>query len=128
MIKNDPIELHIDVTGSITGEKYLGIFKVRPLISLGKRIRLDELRREFLGDAQASGAGNEAVTIASMTAKVAVHLVEAPTWWGTNGLEIIDPEPLKEIFEKIIELEEQKMQKTTSDGAKAAEALKEKLG
>lgn len=127
MFKNDPVEIHLDVVGSITGERYVGIFKVRPLLSMQGRLKLDELRRQYLGIQSTESVSDDAANIAFMTAKIAVHVTESPAWWTNQGLNVIDTEPMSELFDKIFELEKSKTKKVESDGDKAAEVVKEKM-
>lgn len=116
MANPNEAQFTISVTGDITGEKWMGLFKVKIRLSHRDYMTKDKLRRDFLGD-HPEAASERASTSAEILSQLAVRIVEAPTWWAAsnNGLDLADDTVILEIYKSAIKAE-----------TDAAEALKKK--
>lgn len=124
MVINDPKSFSVDVEGKFTKTKYMGVFKVRPLLSHRDKLRREEIRRQLVGTFS-EGASEDAFRIATVFSKIWAHLVEAPSWWkdAGNGIDLLDEEPVEAVISKLIEYELEITGQITQDGEKAKEEL-----
>jgi hypothetical protein len=124
MILNDPKTFVVDVEGSITKQRFQGLFKVRPLLSHRDKLRRDELKRSLIG-AQPDATSVNAMRISEIFSKIWAHTVEAPSWWkdAGNGLDLIDEEPVVAVIDKIVELEQELLGTLTKAGEEAKATL-----
>jgi hypothetical protein len=105
-----PEEFKLDVVGA-SGENYKGVFRIKAQLTYRDALRMDQLRRELIGS-NAESVSLEAADIAHVLSKIQVHLVATedkplPSWWkdSKGGLDLVDPEPLKALYEKVVEIE-----------------------
>ena len=126
MILNDPKSFTINVKGTTTQQDYNGVFKVRLLLSHRQKLQKDEARRGLLG-AQPDQASMDAMKTAVIFSTVWAHLLEAPGWWkdANNGIDLLDDEPVGEVYDKIVALQEEAFGTVEKEGEKAKEAIKE---
>jgi hypothetical protein len=124
MVLNDPKSFSIDVEGSTTKQKYIGIFKVRPLLSHRQKLQKDESKRQLLGTLPET-ATIDAMKTALIFSKVWAHLIEAPSWWkeAANGIDLLDDEPVGMVYDKIIDIETEITGNLEKDGEKAKTEL-----
>lgn len=115
----------ISVIGEVTGEKWLGIFKVKVRLSHRDYIAKDKIRREFLGP-HPEGASERAVTSAEILSQLAVRIIEAPAWWAAsnNGLDLNDDAVILEIYNAAIKAETDTAEALKKKAAEAEAELK----
>lgn len=91
----------INVT-TAAGENFAGNFTVRKRLSHMQSLRRDELRRELLG-AKPESAPQEMRENAYILSTCAAYVKNAPKWWteNGNGTELVDIEPVAEVFKEI---------------------------
>lgn len=114
----------INVTAA-SGESYAGTFRVRKRLSHGQTLRRDELRRELLGS-RGESAPESMLKNAFILSTCAAYVIEGPRWWNenSNGLDLLDEEPIAEVFSQISKVITAVNEELDAKGKKAAEALK----
>lgn len=121
---NEPVEVAINVDGDVTGEKYRGVFKIRPRLSHRDTLLRDQFRRDLLGkDAEMADAN--AVNIAEVFSKIWAHTVDAPIFWkdSNRGLELLDESPVVEIYKAIVAKEKEFVDALKKAGDEATKDL-----
>jgi hypothetical protein len=115
----------ISVDGSKTGEKWVGNFTAKVLLSQADELAIDRRRRELLGPG-AQDASPVAVQRATIFAELFVRLTAAPEWWkATNGgLDLIDDEPVAAVYNATQLAEQERLKAIQEKAAKAQEALR----
>jgi hypothetical protein len=101
-----------------------GRFKIKTRLSNRDSLKLDEIRRSLLGEK--SDMANENINgLASVLAKIAVNVVESPSWWkdSNNGLDLDEQGPVMDVFEAVLKAEKD----YADDLKKKAEAAKSVL-
>jgi hypothetical protein len=101
-----------------------GRFKIKTRLSNRDSLKLDEIRRSLLGEK--SDMANENINgLASVLAKIAVNVVESPSWWkdSNNGLDLEEQGPVMDVFEAVLKAEKD----YADDLKKKAEAAKSVL-
>lgn len=90
-----------DIIGDSTGELFKGPFVVKTKLSYEDLLRLDRLRRDFLGGTHQENASVMAMNIANALADLAVRIVESPSWWPEygNGFNLKDDNVLQTIYD-----------------------------
>jgi hypothetical protein len=106
-----------------SGDSYVGTFKIRKRLSHAQNLRKDALRRELLGDSPAA-ATQDVLMSSLILATCQAHIIESPNWWSKSngGLDLLDQEPLVEVFNKINEAQQKEAEGLQT---KAEEAVKE---
>lgn len=124
---NVPVEFSINVPGEVTGDNWKGVFKAKPRLSHRDTLLQDQFRRDLLGP-KADAAGQAATANSLIFSKIWVHLTEAPSWWkdAGNGVDLLDEAPVVAIYDNIIRIEKEAIDKVKKDAEKAAEDLKPK--
>lgn len=114
----------INVTAA-SGENYAGTFKVRKRLSHMQTLRRDELRRELLGT-KPEAAPPILQQNAYILSTCAAYVVDGPSWWtsNSNGLDLLDEEPVAAVFAEIGKIIEEVNKELEGKAQKAAEALK----
>ncbi len=114
----------VDVKGSVTGETYKGLFKVKPLLSHKDKLRRDEIRRSLLGE-KATDASENAQTMASIFSKIYIHVIDAPSWWtnADNGSDLLDEEPVQQVLTEILKIESDQIESVKKQGEEAKKVL-----
>jgi hypothetical protein len=110
----------IDVVGDTSGKTFKGLFKTKVRLSHRDQLRMDEVRRDLLGK-NPEAAGVRAQNQADVFSLIAVHIIEAPQWWGANGagLDLEDDNVIAEVYGKIVDVKTE-AQKKLKDAAEAA--------
>lgn len=97
----------VSVTGDVTDRVFTGSFRVKTSLSWAERLAQDRIRRELLGE-QPGQPMPEVVQAAWMLSRLAVRVVEAPTWWtdaaqdGISGLGLHDDNVIAEVFDAVM--------------------------
>jgi hypothetical protein len=120
-------EFSISTKGEVTGEDFRGVFKAKVRLNYSDRLKRDQMIRDLLGGAKLEDAGADGKNIAFVFSKLAVHLVDAPSWWkdARNGLDLEDEAPVTAVYEGILKLEEAAAAELKAKGEEAAKALAE---
>jgi hypothetical protein len=115
----------ISVEGSKTGEKWVGKFTSKVLLSQADELNVDRRRRELLG-ANAIDASPGAQQRATIFAELWVRIIEAPSWWKdtAGGLELLDDEPVSAVFNHTQAAEAERLKTIRERAEKAKEALR----
>lgn len=98
-----------DIIGESTGELYKGTFTIKKKLSYSDLLRLDQLRRDYLGGSNQENASAVAVGIANALADLAVRVINAPSWWKdcNKGFDLVDDNVLQAIYDETMKLLEQ---------------------
>jgi hypothetical protein len=118
---------NINVTAA-SGENYAGSFTIRKRLSHMQNLRRDELRRELLGK-MPDQAPMEFRENAYILSTCVAYVIKAPRWWteNNNGLELVDIEPIAEVFREIDKVVSQTENELAQKDAKATEVLKQQV-
>jgi hypothetical protein len=86
---------------------------------------MDEYRRGLLG-LNPAGAIDDAIGSSVVLATCQAHIIEAPKWWekSNNGLDLMDSEPLMDVYGKIREAQSEDKNSLVKAGEAAAADLK----
>ncbi len=114
----------INVTAA-SGENFAGAFKIRKRLSHMQNLRRDEIRRSLLGTFP-EFAPESVHTNAYMLSTCSVYVIDAPRWWkeSNNGLDLLDPEPVAEVFSAIQKVIEASTKELAQKSEQATEVLK----
>jgi hypothetical protein len=112
------------VIGETSGEEFVGTFKALPVLTHFQQLRLDEIRREFLGS-NPMGATARAQNQAMIFAELAVHLTDAPIWWkeSNSGQNLYDDNVVAAVYAGLGKVREE----FQADLKKRTEAAKKDL-
>ncbi len=125
MIIGEPVTFSFDCIGEISKQKWPGDFTVKPILSFANIAAVDAERRRFMGNPPDELAVPEEIrSIAAMISQIKFRIVKCPSWViESNYLaDMVDGNVLVELFQKVIEAEEQYREKLTK---KADDALTE---
>jgi len=99
MIDNSPVYIQLEnVIGERTGASYSGEFKVKRFLNQRETTDAARLAENFLRGIERN---EERLAFLSDLAHLAFHILEAPSWWGENGLDLLDKEPVWVLAEKL---------------------------
>lgn len=98
----EPRMFSISTTGNFTGEKWVGKFQTKVVLSHRDRLEQDRLRREYLG-ARPQDASEDAQATALVFSSLAVHLVSWPKWWADSnmGMDLSDLNVVRDIYKAV---------------------------
>lgn len=116
----------ISVEGAKTGEKWVGSFTSKVLLSQADELAIDRRRRELLGP-NAQDAAPVAAQRAAIFAELWVRILSAPEWWKAmaGGLDLVDDEPVAAVFNAAQQAEQEKLKAIKAKAAAAQEALRQ---
>jgi len=92
------VELHLDSTGEITKRPWIGVFKVKLLLTHAERFKFERKYKEFLPDDK--NIDDDTKFKASALAELSVRVVNAPDWWegSQNGQLLVDAQPIYDLM------------------------------
>jgi len=92
------VQFVVNVTGSITQEKFEGLFEAKIFPSHRDTLREDEVRRSVLG-MKSSEASEHAQSIATGIAFLTTRITKSPNWFSSsnNGIDLEDDNVLIEV-------------------------------
>lgn len=98
-------------TGAVTGYNYDGEFKVKCILTIADRHRLEIEKTQMMADFQ-----NPSTTLSILSTVLAalrVRIIKAPDWWkeSKEGADIIDEECLYDLYELVMDQEKDWKQK-----------------
>lgn len=114
----------VHLIGDVTGETWTGGFTTKIWLSHRELLRIDQIRRQLLGETPSSPSVRAADT-ADMLSELQVRLVEAPAFWkdAGNGLDLVDDNLLQEVWAKV----QQAVARRVEARTKQARAVQERL-
>lgn len=124
MFDTSPVSFMIDIEGDVTGHRYDGTFKTKPILTHAEQLSRDIVMRDLLGP-NPKDSSIRAVSQAGIIAEIRVRCVETPSWWkdARDGLGLYDENVLATVFDKIQEIDV----KWKADIKTKAEEAKQKL-
>lgn len=122
---NNETSFTVNVTSELTGESFAGTFRVRKRLSHMQALRRDELRRELLG-ARSENAPDAMHKNAFILSTCEAYVISGPSWWteNSNGLDLLDEEPVAAVFEEVSKVIAQVNKDLEEKAKKATEVLK----
>ncbi len=96
----------INVIGETTGETWTGKFSAKKRLSFNDQMRLDNFRRQMLGEAPGEPT-QRAASMALIFSNLLVRLAEAPSWWvdADEGRNLEDENLVVQVYEKALKVE-----------------------
>jgi hypothetical protein len=122
----DGVAFEVHAVGNITGKVWDGTFRAKSVLSFREQMLSDKMRREFTGpDVQDPDIMAQAIILSELY----YRLTDAPEWWraNSNGMDLADPNVLKEVFEAAKKVESDYLDKVKADGEKARGEVKAEL-
>ncbi len=106
MFDTSPVSFQLEIEGDVTGHRYEGMFKTRPILTHSEQLTRDIIMRDLLGPNPKDGS-LRAVSQAGIIAEIRVRCVETPSWWkdSREGLGLYDENVLGTIYDKILEID-----------------------
>ena len=91
--------------GDTTGYKYEGTFKIKCVLNIADRHRLELETNQMSADLQ--NPSTTLTMISRVLAALRVHILDAPTWWKESGYgaNIIDDDCLYKLFDEVLKQE-----------------------
>lgn len=126
MLSIEAEEFIFEGVGEVTGEQYIGKFKIRPILTFLQKSAADFERRSFLGNPAATEAIDPDIAAQGyILAQIKARVIEGPTWFKeTNFLkDLVDSNIAYEIYTKAAEHEVKYKQKIIDKAKKAKEEL-----
>ncbi len=121
MFDTSPVSFMVDVEGDVTGHRYDGTFKIKPILTHAEQLMRDIIMRDLLGPNPKDGS-IRAVSQAGIIAEIRVRCVETPSWWkdARDGLSLYDENVIATIYDKCLEIDAKWKEdvKSKSDKAK----------
>ena len=124
MFDTSHISFMIDLEGDVTGHRYEGTFKSKPILTHAEQLARDIVTRDLLGPNPKDGS-IRAVSQASIIAEIRVRCVATPSGWkdARDGLGLYDENVIAVVYDKILEIDA----KWKADVKAKAEEAKVKL-
>ena len=117
--------IHIDMTGLETGVHYKGDFVVRTVLSMSGKHALELEKTRLMADYANPSRGlvGISITLSNIRAKT----IKAPEWWVElgDGSEVLDEEVVLEIYDQIMQAENEWREAITKKAKKDTEELEE---
>ncbi len=106
MAHNNIAKFSISTVGDRTGEKRVGDFTSKVFLSQREECLRDAIRREKLGF-NPQHADVLSGNIAAMVSELSVRITDGPAWWkgSDSGLDLVDTNLLREVYEKAMSFE-----------------------
>jgi hypothetical protein len=115
-VEGEPFEIH--VVGNVTGKTWDGKFRAKAVLTFREQMQADKMRREFTGpDVTDPDIAAQAIILSDLF----YRLTDAPEWWraNANGMDLSDPNVLKEVFEGAKKVESDYLEKVKAEAEKA---------
>lgn len=115
----------ISTKGDVSQLPYSGNFTVKAVLTRREQFVADQRRREIVGSF-ADGAIPALHSEAFMLGQLFVRIQEAPKFWtdSDGGLDLQDYNVIKEIFDKAISLQDERIASLKKQADEAAKTLK----
>lgn len=90
--------IQIDSTGEITGQQYVGGFRLKLIITHDDRFAIERLYKQMLPNDD--GIVQDITLKAGGIAELERRIVEAPKWWSDarNGRDLVDGQPIYDLL------------------------------
>ena len=83
--------LDIDCIGEVTGQRYVCNFEVKLFLMLKDRAEAGKIRHKTLKDILET---DDIYYLLSLLSNLNTHILKKPDWWGEDGTELKDAEPI----------------------------------
>lgn len=119
----------INETGTTTGERYSGTFRVKTLLTKREEIAADIRRRSILGpnpETALTVISNDAYVLGQLS----VRIIDAPSWWDKSdgGLDLTDDNVIQKVYEETIKAEIEYREEVAKAAEKVTKILKKTAG
>ncbi len=106
MFDTSPVSVSVDEVGDVTGTKFEGVFRFKPILTHAEQLMRDQIMRDLLGPTPKE-ASLRAVSQAGIIAEIKIRTVESPSWWkdSRDGLALYDESIIAVIYDRIMEVE-----------------------
>jgi len=118
-----PKNITVTLTGDVSKETFRGDFLVKTMLSHNDQFLVARKKRELLGDNKISDLPLVLQQKSLIISELSARVLQAPSWWGSDGSELIDNNVLVAVFEAAIEAEDEVMKKLQGDGQEAKRDL-----
>ena len=116
----------IDGIGETTGQKYFGNFTTICILNVGQKHQL-EIERSRLS-ADLAYPSDRLRGFSLILATLNVKLIKKPDWWNDSfgGLDLLDENIVMDVYDKIVEAENEWREAVQKEGKKSQKILSEK--
>ena len=85
------IFLNLDCKGEITGKRYVGEFEMKLFLQLKDRQAASRIKKKLTNDIAPE---DDVFFVLSLLTDLNAHIIKKPVFWGEEGLELEDVEPI----------------------------------
>ncbi len=126
MFDVSPVSFAVEIEGDVTGHRYEGMFKTKPILTHSEQLARDIIMRDLLGPNPKDGS-IRAVSQAGIIAEIRIRCVETPSWWkdNGNGLGLYDENVIATVYDKIQEIDTKWKAEVKAKADKAKADLKD---
>lgn len=100
---NEPKWVEIDVTGK-SGIRYSGSFCLKPFLSFAEKADASRLAESYCQGIFRNGGLVDALTYLAYLKFHVIKVSKADWWDKTNGLNLVDIEPINELVDRLNEI------------------------
>jgi len=102
----EPVTFTVNVVGDTTGQEYVGMFKVKPILRTDEQIARDAVMRDILGP-NPQDASPRAKSQAFILAEIRIRVIEAPAFWSgaRDGAALYDENVMGKVYDQIQDVE-----------------------
>lgn len=121
-LPNKESAFDFDHTGTDTGKRYEGQFKVVCLLDMGQKHRLELEKTRLMGNHPNPTDGLAGIAI--ILANLRLKITDGPEWWkqSNGGYSIQDEDVLVALYDKVVAAETEWRKQMIEKGKKAQEA------
>lgn len=93
----------LDSIGDVTGQKYVGSFRIKVILSHDDRFTIERTYKQMLPDDK--GVVDEIKLKCGGISELESRIVEAPAWWkdSRNGRDLVDSTPIYDLLVAVSE-------------------------
>ena len=115
----------IDLVGDTTGERFVGTFTVKCVLSKREEMAADIRRRSILGP-NPENAITMLASDAFVLGQLSVRIIKAPSWWDRSegGLDLLDTNVTAKVFEEATKSEIEFRESISKQADAATDVLK----
>jgi hypothetical protein len=127
MIKQEKTLFLENIIGDSTSEVYRGAFVFSTKLSFSDMLKMDRLRRTYLGGENQENASQFAVNIANAIADLSVRVIEGPPWWKESnfGLNLKDYNVLNAVYDLAMLAQKEDEEEREKKKREASDKLRE---
>jgi hypothetical protein len=92
--------VEVDSTGEVTQSRYLGMFKVKVVLTNSDKTKIERYYKEELPDD--TGVPEDRRINAGVIAELRARVIEGPAWWtgSREGRDMVEMQPLYDLMVK----------------------------